>query len=608
MVNPNIQGPVPLAGRGMVHRPSGRYGVGEYRRLMDVELNDEGQLISRRPIRATAPGQVDFQKFTDPWGFIGNWGSAGVVMDKDGVYTVSDYADYDGIRIWEMIDLPCDAPAAGVLYKHYPFGFHHYNNIDHMVSFQSKNASPGALKYHVYTRANASDTPYYDVTEFAGFTDHVVLSATAGNPEAVTKPVKSFIHKDRLWIITQNYAYFSKATDFTNFTPPDGGFYKFNQEIINDAIAIKDSIYIICDSSVYVIAYSTDPNVDSTVRKVSEGVGGDSACIYRDSLFFVKGQELYTVNGLNVVKSYDLDTLWEHDLVDLSLNFKTKVVPFGDYLVFVRVVIGLYQSDNEPVGGGASYTTPPATTQYHAYNTMNVMDKYADPLALGERPPSLLFLNMNTGAVHGVAFSDSNETVDEWARGYPVDIYTPPVEGAYNSFSLFILTQKADLTALTAQGFSYYMRREIPNFEDIPAKDEAFNYATNVASFRNYRPEIEFPNIVPDGSEYNIKRFRNLELMAKLPYDGCRIAFAYDNRSFGGTRTIDQSDIIDKATSRPPFPVRIPLNQRARSVSIKLDLDPLAGVTDKQDISISDMRLLWGYTKRAPETNNAVNS
>lgn len=605
-VNPNIQAPVPLAGRGMVHRPNGKYGQGEYRRLIDVEINDEGQLISRRPIRATAPSEIDYQRFTDPWGFIGNWGPAGVVVDKDGVYTVSDYANYDGIRIWEMLDLPCDAPAGGTLFKHYPFGFHHYNNIDHMVSFRTRNVNPGAVSYHVYTRDDISDVPVYSVSEFAGFTDHTVLSSTLNNPEAMTKPVRSFIHKDRLWIITQNYAYFSKATDFTNFTPPDGGFYKFNQEVINDAIAIKDSIYIICDSAVYLITYTTDPNVDSTVRKISEGVGGDSACIYRDALFFIKGQELYTVGGLNVVKSYDLDTLWEHDISSLSSNLKTKVVAFGDYLVFLRISQFYYASDGQPVGGGAPYTVPATATTPKPFNLMNTMKQYADPASLTELPPSLVFLNMNTGVVHGVIFSDSNETADSWSRGYPCDIFASPVEGVFNSFSLFILSQKVLVD--TASGFSYYMRREVPNFDDIPAKDEAFNYDTNVASFVNYHTEIELPSFTPDGSEYNIKKFRNLELSGKLPYDGCRVSFAYDNRGFGTPREITQDTLIDKVTSRPPFPLRVPTNQRARSISVRFDLDPAAGVTDKQDISITDMRFLWGYTKRAPDTNNAVNS
>lgn len=578
MVNPNIQAPIPLSGRGLIDRNNGDYLSGEYRRLMDVEIDSDGSLISRRsvrPIYGTADNlDAVTTKMSNPYNYLGNYESFAVVWDKDYIRVISDYSSYSRYDWWSIAGMPV---GSGANPAHYPVGFHRYNGINHMITY--KNVVAGT-EFHVYTDTFAGAHP--SGTTFADFADNTVLPTTSsygGTP----KFIKSFVHKDRLWIVTDKTAFFSKPTDFLNFAAPDGGFFKFNEQTINDAIALKDSVYIICDSAVYVITYSSDPNIDAIVRKISDGIGGDSAAVYEDNIYFVKADILYSISNNSVIKTLDL-SLNYLKLSDTTLS--TKMVSFGDYLVFLR-----YRKYGYAVGGVLS----PIPAQF------NIINLLAVPPA--ESVPGLFFLNMTNGAVHGVTFGDKVEAASMWDRGYPIDIMVSPVESFDNEFYLHILTGASSWLdipgVISAEGYTYVMARGRPLFSNDLPYDRLYNYTSQVPSNVNYNLDIEVASFVPDGNEYFFKKFRTLMFMGKLPADGCRVKYAFDNGAFTAGNVLDQLAVLDNPNARAPFPIRLPINQRAHSVSIKIDLESTAEVSDRQDISITDMRLLWTYSKRS---------
>ena len=191
------------------------------------------------------------------------------------------------------------------------------------------------------------------------------------------------MHKERLWVVLGGALYFSKPTDPTVFSVPDGGFFKFAEADINYAVTLRDSIYVICDSAIYVINYSADPNLDANVIKIDAVAGGDSACVFRGNVYYTKDDTLNVINNYNVSKVMDLNLgFWGEE------GSYSRLVPFGDYLVLQRYTTESYNSSAIPITGATEH--PVSLANY------------------GNNDLSCYFINMDSGSIHGLDFSDNH--------------------------------------------------------------------------------------------------------------------------------------------------------------------------------------------------------
>lgn len=144
-------------------------------------------------------------------------------------------------------------------------------------------------------------TDYWDPPTDLGY------RTTAGGPVSEYRTVGGFIHKDRWWFATRNTVYFSAVSDPLNYTPPDGGFFRFPNEGITSLIALGDLVYVFNSAGIYIISYDTDPNLDSQISQISAFDGALDACILNDVIYFCSFNALHRITGTNIEKVTDLD-------------------------------------------------------------------------------------------------------------------------------------------------------------------------------------------------------------------------------------------------------------------------------------------------------------
>lgn len=136
----------------------------------------------------------------------------------------------------------------------------------------------------------------------------VALTTVAAIPAGDT----SAIIKDRLFVVNKSTSrvYYSKATDPTIWSAPDGGFFDVDpgngQEI--KAIAFSGNyIYIFKSGATYLFTFTTDPAIDGYLRKIAD-IGGDDALFFEGSIYLINKTGLYrVVNTAFELLSRDVD-------------------------------------------------------------------------------------------------------------------------------------------------------------------------------------------------------------------------------------------------------------------------------------------------------------
>src|SRR6478609_6299283 len=139
MVNTNIQAAIPLSGKGLTYRPNKGYGSGEYKKLTDCELTEEGFIESRRKITPTdviySGTNPVLAPLEDQFGFIGNYYEGAVVVGKTNITVVNQYnAGFTRQNWWDPTLLPKNVGAGAF---HYPVAFHRYNQSNHFITMKS---------------------------------------------------------------------------------------------------------------------------------------------------------------------------------------------------------------------------------------------------------------------------------------------------------------------------------------------------------------------------------------------------------------------------------------------------------------------------------------
>lgn len=578
MVNTNVQGVIPLQGRGHVKKPNGSYGSGEYKNLINCEINEHSQVVNRRNVVSAihAVGDPSFTDYTEILGVIGNYREIAACLTTTELYWISK-AGVNQAGLLNSLSLIQPAGGWQRLY-----GYLFYNQRHYFISLKYDPAAGAGLKYtlNIHYTVNASTVDPWALA-YADLT-HVAAVQTDDPIEFQN----FFVFKDRLFITTSSFVYFSKATDPSVWSVPYGGFIGFESKgLIKQCVALKDTMYVLMDSSIYLVTFSADPNEDLQIRLISDNNGGDSICLYDDVPYFIRDNYMYAISNTSVTR-----------ILDLQLDFKSsgqeisRLTSFGDYVIITREsfqcygVVGDADTSNPAhmfkghyAPGGTYNSTDSDATRYHVY-----------------------FINMINGAVHVLDFRDwPSSSYDN--RGYLSNFANVTYEDANNDLWLYALSYRHNSFDNTYYWHPYVMNINKTDFSngevvlDVVADGSAVS-SSAIRSRHNIRIEID--QYVPDGSEYMMKRFRNLLVQGILPSTDFIFEFGYDNKPYTPALDVVQSSY----SGRPPYPFRIPLNQRARAMSLRLRIDgyKVPDPTETYLLQLDDIRLFWTYLKRGP--------
>lgn len=606
MVNQVEMADIPLAGRGFAHRPVGNFQPGEYKRLVNMVFTNDGTLRKRPPVELGFDGDP----VENVGEFIGHLEEWVVFALNDGTDALK-FCKRDGSGtnvndIWVGDDLyveDFDPDTEG----HKIVGFFRYNNRNYWISISNNyTGTTDTYKFylHSFTAGTAEDVTVlplvfqHDIPQDQSLLFTVAVDNHGMFGVAPFAYKKFFWHKDRLWIVTNRGVFFSKATDPTNFTAPDGGFFKFPDDLVKDALAHHDKIYIMGNDNLQYVTYVSDPNTDASVVSITTGVGGDALALHDDSVYLLRLDQLYLVEPNRVSKVFDLD-------LGIGTNADLQLTTYFDYIIIcARTLgstfdVGIEPLVKTPVWGetGEVVAEQSGNVPYYCNN---------------------FFLDMKNGVVTEFVYHEN--TLGDFEVGEhhttlsgPISWYLVPFETdvfSGNSYYLWFQTSGTDVNL--GRVFSL---RDIA--KDYKSQDKGYEFAWDALDAQDWQSIpvlVEIDSYTPDGSEIWVKKFRSLGLEGEFPVAlndtaslSPTIAFAYDNQAYGTALDIN-SDLgfNDEANTRLPVPIRVPLNQRARSVSIRIHhelLDSSLDLPAANEIlrfELTRATMFWTPTARGP--------
>jgi hypothetical protein len=554
MTNVQVPSPIPLAGRGFVAKLQGNYQPGEYRRLSNAIISDEGFIRNRRNMYT--PQHANYAQIDNPKPILGHIDSFTLIANSSTQHKAIDHSTV--IDLWLPSTLP--QPVAG---WHRIESAFLYNGRYYWLTLKYDPAGAVGVKYTYHA--------YHKAVTALGLADPALTVASmevATLQSFETKPVtvNSFIQKDRLWIVTESRLYFSKATDPATFAIPEGGFIGVRDQVIRDVTFLGDSIYIIGQNEVHLLTYTTDPNEDALLRKIAD-VGGDSVTVHGSNVYFVNRLGIYEIFNTAVNKINDLRLEYPYALDESDL----KILSFEHYLIVIARNSLIYNNNDT----GYWFSREGLYPESMNYN--------------------VFFLNTVNGATHVLDFTDGR---DQAIPGFIVDAYVNPVRDSTNDYKWIFVTNR--WTGIgTSKGNVYYMRPQ----NDWSVYDEVRSSAGAVGRYK-HNIEIEIDGYVPDGNEYAMKKFRSMQIMAKFPGTDFQVTPSFDNNDFDALRTMHVEN-KDFPEGRPHYPARLPLMQRAKSLNLLFETTSpdvalaVDGVWDQ--LEISDVQVLWTYTSRLTE-------
>lgn len=573
MVNTNIQSAISLKGPGARYRMGGNYAPGEFRAFQNVTVTPNGSIRSRRMYRGFKIGPYGAKVgFISPTFGYPLSGDNKYKLDAPTVAVLGELETYPVSIIGDvqyLMDFPGGEGSMRALWaptslpaNEYLVGVFTYNNKNYWLT------GGYGVAYNLYSQATQG-----------GSTDLIVQNATYANisaskvsivtPDVAGKFRNFFMHKERLWITTSTGIYFSAATDPTKFAIVDGGgFVKLQGKVINHAFALGDSVYISTDRSVEVFTYSSDPNEDGYVRNISsqKAVWGT---VLNSIPYIISNQALYTVANGTLDKIVDIN-----DVNSETYNL-TKIRPLGGDSLILFTSKNLYAWVFDTVTGSlhyhsidgdrqddpnlSTYTNPYASTPIEAANFYDSSTMQYDPMTY------LLLIKQVTGA--------SNQ----WAVS------------------------------------AYYMNHVWA--ESDSADDLCILFNSTALDWRPIKIALKMLNISPDGFKYMFKKFRMLEFEATIPYNNFRVRVAFDDSDFsehywngvsGPARSNLTEDTNSSDNNIAPYTFRVPLNQRAKSMSIRFETydSTKANSYSYQNFELMDARYFWSYTNRVGNKMN----
>lgn len=190
----------------------------------------------------------------------------------------------------------------------------------------------------IYTSIAQYNGVYYVTPELGtlGFSATSFFGATTARPTMPAGDL-SFIFQERLFIVDKSTSriYYSKATDPTIWSAPDGGFFDVSPrdgEDISAVVATNTNITIFKPTATYVFDFTSDPATDGLLRLISSDTGALGATVFNN--------EIYVVNSRSVFKfinNYFQDIAQQLDMA--NRNFFISPLPVGIYVVDTTLLV-----------------------------------------------------------------------------------------------------------------------------------------------------------------------------------------------------------------------------------------------------------------------------
>lgn len=446
MVNKSVITGVPLGGRGFVKRQQGKFQPGEYKRLTNMEITPEGALVSRAPVLGYdgaadnsnlvgGVNDVTHPPILNPDGFLGHVGPYVIFNGSDQVYAVNSTIGQIRKLSWARSARFEHTVGGGAAFStdgsslyEKPVAVHLYNGKIYWVSFALNNTVTTVgfnRTWEIRVRTQTYDGTDPITSLNSAFSAAVVVAKDACKSDIVTSQLKSsdapdivktFVHKNRLWIVTERAVYFSKASDPTVWTVPSGGFIKYD-ESLDDAVAQADTIFLVGPSNISTINYSIDPNDinDLTLNVVSSNMGARSIAIHDSVPYVVRNDALYSVSASGVAKVMDLNLgLIESSQGSVAIanasskssTIKVILTSYRRYLIISNIQLARIVTDTDSNAGTAK-TYPRGYAIQHDNNPE--VATFADSghaVDAGGIVAASWMLNMDLGTISTFRYSD----------------------------------------------------------------------------------------------------------------------------------------------------------------------------------------------------------
>lgn len=170
-----------------------------------------------------------------------------------------------------------------------------------------------------------------------------------------------FVLKDRLFIVRKSTSelYFSKATDFTNYTAPDGGVIQVNpgdNQPITKVVTVNNQVIIFKRDSTYVLSFTNNPTGDGALRQVSPDQGALDAITYNNEVYCYNSRSVFKfINGFFQDIGLQLD-LPGKDNIDSSEINPARINIVGKTLILGTTPSGKTYAMNLDTGSWTTYT------------------------------------------------------------------------------------------------------------------------------------------------------------------------------------------------------------------------------------------------------------
>ncbi len=675
MVNRTEVDVLDLTGPGYVFKARGSYQLGEYRHLRNCELVSDGTIRNRRPVRAleSASRPANQYNFRD-WSrkIVGQYRDGVIVSSGKEQY----YQGPDGLAVplWtpkQVMESLAPYPGAGggrgIGYSgttsgtgYFPQATNEATNWHRIVAFftygianfwiietlaNSFNNSGDMLFYHVVRIADRSDiedeiafghdglwpgvgnpiswnpSSYgLSIGLIGYFAVRKDTDLTGGNKFPINSPnylpefINAFIHKDRMWVTTDIRTFFSKAGDPLTWATPDGGFFLWGDDRIRGAVGYRDSIYLVGKSSVRAVTYRDDPNIDASVRIISNTIGGDSCVLVGDSVYFAKDDILWVVKENSIAKFMDLNVNSGDQVIDDSQAYMWDLTNFGGKYLVCTLKTHCYLPDLTPFVYNTGYPSLKSVDwrwiPWMGYTAALSSGKDAtdDP---ADRTYGVFFVNVDLGTIHAFDCRSDGVVQDMYfntnvnSKGYQYLYIMMALYGQSTVGNVATIPPGASYRPYFSKTFMHYM----PYTQEEQSEDSAYDTISQIGQARTnsgIKWAFEIDSYYPDGSEFFVKKYR--QLMMESDIKKANLHLKFDNRAYGPAIAMSDDTGVS-ANERSPYAVKVPINQRARSLGVHVRRAETAMTGLVADVLspllVRSMAVTWNPTGRAPVGKNS---
>jgi hypothetical protein len=300
MSNQDAVGYVTLQGQGFVAKPTGSFQPGEYKRMSNIELDSDGFLKNRRNIYSTYGQDVGatITPIVNSNKLIGSLGEYTVVTAPFKQYMVNKGTFNE---IWNSPTVPAGTGSFARI-----VGCFRYNNSNYWIVLEFTAATSIGLVIYNGAIPNPDIPSKYDATYKGTLTRTVLFTFAVNTNQYFDFQFYNFLlHKERLWISTSVGVYASAATDPTNFTVPAGFFINYPDNTIRHIMAVRDTIYVLCDEQIHALNYNNDPNADGQSVVMSPDMGAEHGCIHQGVPYCINNIGIFRIDDYHLTKIQD---------------------------------------------------------------------------------------------------------------------------------------------------------------------------------------------------------------------------------------------------------------------------------------------------------------